>query len=56
MKLVLRYSGLENRRLILSLPYWIGMLQGFFLEKLPENLFTVTRDQVSMSLPSPARY
>lgn len=48
MQLVLRYSGREGRRLILSLPYWVGMLQGFFLEKLPENLFTVTRDQVRL--------
>ena len=46
MQLVLRYSGREGRRFILSLPYWVGMLQGWFLEKLPENLFTVTRDQV----------
>ncbi|WWC61805.1 uncharacterized protein I303_104390 [Kwoniella dejecticola CBS 10117] len=46
MQLVLRYSGYEGRRAILSLPFWIGKIQGFFLEKLPENLFTVTRDQV----------
>ncbi|ORX36772.1 hypothetical protein BD324DRAFT_675372 [Kockovaella imperatae] len=46
MKLTLKYSGLEGRRLILSLPYWVGMIQGFFLEKLPESLFTLTRDQV----------
>jgi hypothetical protein len=46
MQLVLRYSGLQGRRLILSLPYWVGMIQGFFLEKLPPSLFTVTRDQV----------
>lgn len=50
MQLVLRYSGLQGRRIILSLPYWVGMIQGFFLEKLPESLFTVTRDQVSSSL------
>lgn len=48
MQLVLRYSGRENRRFILSLPYWVGMLQGWLLEKLPENLFTVTRDQVRL--------
>lgn len=47
MELVLKYSG--TKRFILSLPYWVGMIQGFFLEKLPENLFTVTRDQVSPS-------
>lgn len=50
MQLVLRYSGREGKRFILSLPYWVGMLQGMLLEKLPENLFTVTRDQVR---PSP---
>lgn len=48
MELVLKYSG--TKRFILSLPYFVGMIQGFFLEKLPENLFTVTRDQAS-SLP-----
>lgn len=46
MKLVLTYSGLSSRRIILSLPFWVGYIQGFFLEKLPESLFTVTRDQV----------
>ncbi|KAK6910186.1 NADH dehydrogenase [Kwoniella mangroviensis CBS 8886] len=46
MQLVLRYSGYQGRRLIISLPFWVGKIQGFFLEKLPENLFTVTRDQV----------
>lgn len=51
MELVLKYSG--TKRFILSLPYFVGMIQGFFLEKLPENLFTVTRDQVSFSLTSP---
>ncbi len=30
---MLKYSGLEGRRLILSLPYWLGMIQAFFLEK-----------------------
>jgi hypothetical protein len=48
MELVLKYSG--TKRFILSLPYFVGMIQGFFLEKLPENLFTVTRDQVSLLL------
>ena len=47
MKLTLKYSGRQGRRLIVSLPYWVGMVQGFFLEKLPESMFTVTRDQVS---------
>lgn len=45
MELVLKYS--HTKRFILSLPYFVGMIQGFFLEKLPENLFTVTRDQAS---------
>lgn len=46
MELVLRYTNLEGRRAIVSLPYWLGSVQGFFLEKLPETMFTVTRDQV----------
>lgn len=50
MQLVLKYSGLEGRRLILSLPYWLGMIQAFFLEKLPESNLTLTRDQVSPPL------
>lgn len=50
MQLVLKYSGLEGRRLILSLPYWLGMIQAFFLEKLPESNLTLTRDQVSRQL------
>ncbi|ODO09758.1 hypothetical protein I350_01975 [Cryptococcus amylolentus CBS 6273] len=45
MELVLRFSGLQ--RPILSIPYALGALQGFFLEKLPENIFTLTRDQVT---------
>ena len=49
MQLVLKYSGFQGRRLILSLPYWVGMVQGFFLEKLPESIFTVTRDQVRLA-------
>lgn len=47
MELVLRYSGLQGRRLILSLPFWLGTTQAFFLEKMPETIFTLTRDQVS---------
>ena len=46
MELVLQYNG--RRRPILSLPYWVGMLQGWVLEKLPENILTLTRDQVSL--------
>lgn len=51
MQLTLRYAGLQGRRAIISLPYWVGIIQGFFLEKLPESLFTVTRDQVSQAGP-----
>jgi len=54
MELVLKYSG--TKRFILSLPYFVGMIQGFFLEKLPENLFTVTRDQVRLSSPDKTPY
>lgn len=51
MELVLKYTGMK--RFILSLPYFMGMVQGFFLEKLPENIFTLTRDQVSPDPPPP---
>ena len=54
MELVLKYSG--TKRFILSLPYFVGMIQGFFLEKLPENLFTVTRDQVRLWSPDKTPY
>lgn len=43
MELTLKYS--EKSRPILSMPFFVGMIQGFFLEKLPENIFTVTRSQ-----------
>jgi hypothetical protein len=44
MELVLKHS---NRwRPIVSLPFAVGAAQGFVLEKLPVNLFTVTRAQV----------
>ena len=37
----------KNRyRPILSLPYAFGTVQGFVLEKLPETIFTLSRDQV----------
>lgn len=48
MQLVLRYTGL--RRPIVSLPYWFGMIQGFITEKLPESIFTLTRDQVCIQI------
>lgn len=56
MQLVLRFNGLQGRRLIISLPYWVGMIQGWLLEKLPESLFTVTRDQVRWYPTSSYRY
>jgi len=44
MHIVLKY---KNRyRPILSLPYAFGMAQGFVMEKLPENIFTLSRNQV----------
>ena len=44
MQMVLKY---KNRyRPILSLPYAFGMVQGFVMENLPENIFTLSRDQV----------
>ena len=46
MQLTLDHAGL--RRPIISLPWSIGTIQGFFLEKLPINLFTITRDQVKL--------
>lgn len=47
MELVLRYTDLQGRRAIISLPYWVGSVQGFVLEMLPETMFTLTRDQVT---------
>ncbi|KAF5388462.1 hypothetical protein D9757_004628 [Collybiopsis confluens] len=44
MQLVLKYSG--RRRPIISLPFWMGKLQGTVMEQLPINLLTVTRAQV----------
>lgn len=44
MQIVLRYN--HRRRPIISLPFQVGMLQGAVLEKLPVNLFTVTRSQI----------
>jgi len=44
MEFVLKYSG--RRRPILSLPSAIGKAQAFFLERLPPNLFSLTRDQI----------
>lgn len=44
MQLVLKYN--HRHRFILSLPFSVGMLQGAVMERLPLNLFTVTRAQV----------
>ncbi|KAL1760914.1 hypothetical protein FB107DRAFT_202210 [Schizophyllum commune] len=44
MELVVKYSG--RTRPVISLPFALGKMQGAVLEQLPENLFTVTRDQV----------
>lgn len=47
MKLTLEHA--ELTRPIISLPFALGMIQGAVLERLPENLFTVTRSQVRPS-------
>ncbi|GLB35922.1 putative NAD(P)H-binding [Lyophyllum shimeji] len=44
MELVLKYN--HRYRPIISLPFQVGMLQGAVLERLPVNLFTITRSQV----------
>ena len=44
MELVLKYTG--RWRPIVSVPFAVGILQGTILERLPTNLFTVTRSQV----------
>jgi hypothetical protein len=47
MGLVLRYS---NRwRPIVSVPFWVGRLQGMIFEQLPENMLSISRDQVSLT-------
>lgn len=48
MQLVLRYTG--RYRPILSLPYSIGKMQATVLERLPETLLTLSRDQVRFIL------
>lgn len=47
MELVLRYNG--RRRPIVSIPFPLGTIQGAVMERLPTNLFTVTRAQVSIT-------
>lgn len=49
MELVLKYN--QRSRPIISLPLEVGMLQGVVMEKLPANLFTVTRDQARTRFP-----
>jgi len=44
MQIVLRYN--HRRRAIISLPFQVGVLQAAILEKLPVNLFTITRAQI----------
>ena len=44
MQIVLQYN--HRRRPIISLPFQVGVVQGAILEKLPVNLFTITRAQV----------
>ena len=44
MQLVLTYT--HRKRPIISLPWFVGGMQGWLLEKLPENILTLTRDQV----------
>ncbi|KAG8983367.1 hypothetical protein FRB90_006084, partial [Tulasnella sp. 427] len=44
MELILKTTG--RWRPIVSLPFAVGTLQGAVLEKLPENILTVTRSQV----------
>lgn len=46
MDLVLKYTN--RARPIVSLPWAVGKLQGWALEKLPENILTLTRDQVRL--------
>ncbi len=48
MQFILKTTG--RKRPILSLPFAVGVLQGTVLEKLPVNLFTVTRAQVQLSI------
>jgi NADH dehydrogenase len=44
MQSVLRHTG--RRRLLVPAPYWLLLLQAFFLERLPGQM--LTRDQVKM--------
>ena len=44
MQLVVDHTG--RFRPIISVPWILGELQGEVMQRLPNNLFTVTRDQV----------
>ncbi|TFK77326.1 NAD(P)-binding protein [Pluteus cervinus] len=44
MELVLRFNG--RKRPIVSIPFFMGAIQGAIMEQLPTNLFTLTRAQV----------
>jgi hypothetical protein len=44
MELVVKYTG--RFRPIVPVPWFVGELQGEILQRLPTNMFTVTRDQV----------
>ena len=44
MGLVLEYTN--RYRAVVSLPMGLGMIQAAVMEKLPTNVFTITRDQV----------
>jgi hypothetical protein len=46
MELVVRYTG--RYRPIAPIPWKVGDLQGRILERLPANIFTITRDQVRL--------
>ena len=48
MQFILETTG--RKRPILSLPFTVGVIQGTVLEKLPVNLFTVTRAQVQFAI------
>ncbi len=44
MKLVVDHTG--RFRPIISVPWILGELQGEVMQRLPTNIFTITRDQV----------
>jgi NADH dehydrogenase len=50
MELVLRYT--HRQRMIISIPFVVGTVQGAVMERLPLNLLTITRAQVWPALIS----